>query len=99
MSYFPTVYVNSDYNANQGYYGLFIDCTNNNITIYLPDVYQWDQLPMLFTRLDNSSNTLTIVAQNGSFPSTLGSCTLAPLSVTNFISFNGLWYNNLNPQF
>jgi DNA-binding beta-propeller fold protein YncE len=66
-----------DTNINQGYNYFFVDCTNNNVNISMQNILG-DGMNYTITRIDNTSNTLTLTPKTGNTCNNLSSIEVLP---------------------
>lgn len=72
-----------------------VDCTTGSVNITLPSVVT-DGLYMIFNKIDNSSNTLTLTANTGQLIKGSSSLVISGISYCEACSVSGNW---IAPQF
>lgn len=92
MSNAYLTYVTEDSTLDYGWDTYLMDASSNNITMTLQQSYG-DGLLFTFSRVDdNSSNTVTIVANSGSLINGGSSVTLNPHENITITSWDNNWY-------
>jgi len=91
----PILNIDSNYTCDSDYSVIMCDCSNNNITVTLPDVAFMNTYYIYVARCDISanSNTLTVVSQADQYINyTLSSYDITNLDNRCFQSNGDVWY-------
>lgn len=94
MAYYVTTLTSDadlDTPTNQGYNYFFVDCTSNNVNITMQNILG-DGMNYEITRIDNSSNTLTLTPKTGNTVNNLSSTTISPNITCNCVTSGMNWF-------
>lgn len=79
-------------NSYKGSNDFWVDCTNGNHTIILPDISTTpDGFSMRFTRTDSSGNTCTLQGFSGTLINGANTSTMAVSSRADLVCLNSIW--------
>lgn len=94
MNIYPTLVNTNNYEIDIGFNYFFVDCTNSNLDIFLPELLYNDTV-INIKRIDSSNNTLTLnisTIDNLNIDNTLTTVDILPYDFLSIIAFDNKWW-------